>query len=144
MTSTRLAAPHFAPVIPRGTVSYGLGFLAFLPLPVVSMLIGAIAMIALYPHQRRRGGLASENGRHAANWGLTVLSAMFVLGAGFATLLIATGSTSRIAPLLATLGYVGLSLVHVSVLIIGVFRTISGRIFDNPLAIPFIRTQSLY
>ena len=144
MTESRRLAPDFAPVTARATASYGLGFLAYLPVPVISMVAAAIVMIALYPGQRRNGGVASENGRRAANWGITVLASVFVLTAGLAAALLTTEPTTRIAMLLTALGYVLLSTVHAVVVTIGVIFTMRGRIFPNPIAIPFIREPRGY
>lgn len=50
--------------------SWALGFLAYIPFPLVSVLIAAIVMVCVYPSTRRKGvPLATQNARIAANWG---------------------------------------------------------------------------
>lgn len=133
--------PHFAPATPRGAVSYGLGFLAYLPAPFFSMIIAGLVMAALYPSQKRHGGIAAENGRRAANWGLTVVGLMILIAGSFVWLSIAGQTESSLAraagiPLAC---YFVLSIVHVVVILIGFLRANRSRVFYNPLAINFLR-----
>ena len=133
--------PHFALATPRGAVSYGLGFLAYLPAPFFSMIVAGIVMAAVYPSQKRHGGLAAENGRRAANWGLTIVALMVVIAGSFIWLSIAGESSASLAGAagIPLLGYLVLSVVHVVVILIGFLRANSNRIFNNPLAINFLR-----
>src|SRR5699024_7083280 len=71
-------APYSQPPA-SGAVSWAMGFLCFIPIPYVSFLIAGIVMAAVYPSQRRKGPVAAENARFAANWGLTVILAVVVL-----------------------------------------------------------------
>src|SRR5690606_16990569 len=67
------AAPDAAPP-PHGTVAWAMGFLAYIPLPIVSMVIAGVTQLFVGLAQRKHGGLAAANGVRAANWGLTQLS----------------------------------------------------------------------
>ena len=70
------AAPAPAePALPqqRGTVAWALGFLAYIPIPVVNVLIVGAVQVVVGLAQRKHGGLAAVNGVRAANWGLTQL-----------------------------------------------------------------------
>ncbi len=51
-----------------------MGFLAYIPLPIVSMVIAGVTQLFVGLAQRKHGGLAAANGVRAANWGLTQLS----------------------------------------------------------------------
>ncbi|MFC0198518.1 DUF4870 domain-containing protein, partial [Microbacterium arthrosphaerae] len=132
-------APYAKPA--TGSVAWGLGFLAFIPIPVVSMIIAGIAMASAYGAQRRNGPVAEGNARNAANWGLTVIAVTivsFTLTAVFAALF---GETFRGflpigAPILI---WAALCVAHVVVIIIGVVKAGKGQVFENRIAIPFIR-----
>lgn len=91
-------APYPVPVQqPTGASSWAMGFLAFIPIPFLNVLITGIAMASMYPSVRKKGvPLATENARIAANWGLTLIASHVVL----VVLLIALQSarTFRIAP----------------------------------------------
>ena len=67
--------PSYAAVRPepRGTIAWALGFLAYVPIPFVNVLVAGITQLVVGLRQRRHGGLAAENGVRAANWGLTQL-----------------------------------------------------------------------
>lgn len=122
-------------------MSYGIGFLAYLPAPFFSMIIAGLVMAALYPSQKRHGGIAAENGRRAANWGLTVVGVMILIAGSFIWLSIAGQTESGLAraagiPLAC---YFVLSIVHVVVILIGFLRANRSRVFYNPLAINFLR-----
>jgi uncharacterized Tic20 family protein len=135
------AYPHAYARPATGSVAWGLGFLAFVPIPVVSMIIAGIAMASAYGAQRRNGPVAEGNARNAANWGLTVIAVTivsFTLTAVFAALF---GETSRGflpigAPILI---WAALCVAHVVVIIIGVVKAGKGQVFENRIAIPFIR-----
>lgn len=63
------------PALPqqRGTVAWALGFLAYIPIPMVNVLIVGAVQLVVGLSQREHGGLAAANGVRAANWGLTQL-----------------------------------------------------------------------
>lgn len=127
---------------PTGRKSWVLGFLAYIPVPFVGILVAAIVMAAVYPSTRRKGvALATENARNAANWGLTVLSVVVLLGLYVLTLAVGFPETRTAGffPIgFAVIGYILLVIAHVIVTIAG--TVISGtRVFRNPLSIPFLR-----
>lgn len=137
------AAGHPSASAP-GRTSYLLGLLAWLPIPVVSVLIAGAAMAAAYPAQRTRSALAAENARRAANWGVTyalgvVLSIATTLvldlaapGAG------TTGSEPTPWQLLSLSPIFVLGFGHLLITIIGLRRTSRGELFQPP-AVPFFR-----
>jgi len=105
------------------------------------MIVAGLVMAAVYPSQKRHGGIAAENGRRAANWGLTVVGVMIIIAGSFVWLTIAGQSEPGLAraagiPLAA---YLVLSIVHVVVILIGFLRANRSRVFTNPLAIDFLR-----
>lgn len=57
----------------HGTVAWALGFLAYVPIPFVNVIVAGVAQLVAGLGQRRHGGLAARNGVRAANWGLTQL-----------------------------------------------------------------------
>src|SRR5699024_2974593 len=140
--------PAYSQPPASGTVSWAMGFLSYIPIPYVSFLIAGIVMAAVYPSQRRRGPVAAENARFAANWGLTMILAVVVL----------VGSGIVLGPVLDSIdgpeneGLVGVSIAlllvssfgigitHLVMIIIGVVRAGKAEVFRCPLAIRFIRT----
>ncbi|WP_440712553.1 DUF4870 domain-containing protein [Gordonia sp. FQ] len=70
----------YRPPPPNGTVAWALGFLAYIPIPFFNVLIAGVAQVIAGRKQRKHGGLAAENGRRAANWGLTQLTWAVLMG----------------------------------------------------------------
>lgn len=105
------------------------------------MIVAGLVMAAIYPSQKRHGGLAAENGRRAANWGLTIVALMIVIAGSFVWLSIAGENDPDLArgALIPVVSYIGLSIVHVVVILIGLVRANRSQVFNNPLAIPFLR-----
>lgn len=125
-----------------GTLPYLLGILGLLPLPILSQLIAGIAMAAVYPSQRGRSPVAAENARRAANWGLTVI--VVTLGAIGLVLalqgLFGSGDAEQdVWVLWPFLVVVALGTAHLVVVVVGLVHTAQGKVFRNPLAIPFLR-----
>ena len=125
------------------TSSYRFGYLIFIPLPFVSTIAAGAAIVALYPRYRRAGGIAAENGRRAANWGLTVLAAMLIV-TPFVGTAAKVASEQRSAWLVWVLvsAYLLVSAAHIAVVMFGRAFARQGRVFENPLAIPFIRPRT--
>ncbi|MGL4339292.1 MAG: DUF4870 domain-containing protein [Rhodoglobus sp.] len=133
-----------------GALPYGLGFLAYLPIPIFSLLIAGIVMVAVYPSQRRHGGVAALNARRAANWGLTVIAGFLAVPL-FLLLIALVGPivdplSSSPNPFprfsvfhIPVLFYFVLGIAHVVILIMGLVKCKRGEFFNNRLAIPFIR-----
>lgn len=72
---TPAPAPGPAPAAPArtGTVAWALGFLAYIPIPFLGLIVAGITQLIVGLGQRKHGGLAAINGVRAANWGLTQL-----------------------------------------------------------------------
>lgn len=130
----------------KGTAAWALGFLAYVPVPVVAQIMTGLIMAGVYPTQRTRGPIAHANARNAANWGLTysILTVVFVgLAIIFAALLTNGGSTrasaeTAVLPLIPLGLWTLVSLLHVIVTIIGTVTASRGSVFRFPLAIRFI------
>ena len=71
------AAPMSAAAPPgpprNGTIAWALGFLAYIPVPFLGLVVAGITQLVVGLGQRKHGGLAAVNGVRAANWGLTQL-----------------------------------------------------------------------
>ena len=124
-----------------GALSYALGFLAFIPIPFLSLVIAGVVMASVYPGQRKWGGIARENARRAGNWGLTVsvlvlLSILLPLIGGPATN--GTGNGAAVAVAFAVV-IIAIAIAHLVVIISGVVVARSGQVYRNPVAIPFLR-----
>ncbi len=143
------AGEHYAaPVRPQATgrIAWGLGFLAYIPIPIIGQLIGAIAMIAPYPSLRRKGEVAQGNGRNAANWGITYIFVTIVLLGGALIAVLAGQQQGEPLPTwaiatagtLAGLWIFALNITHVVLLIIGLVKAGSGQVFECRLALSFI------
>jgi uncharacterized Tic20 family protein len=130
------------PMTPTGRMSWMLGFLAYIPIPVLGMIVAAIAMVAANGSAKRTGQpVAIENGRRAANWGFTVLVVMALCALYVLVLVVAApdvGSAGFFPIGLSLVVFLVLSVVHVVVTIAGTVISGRGRVFRAP-AIPFLR-----
>lgn len=130
----------------KGTAAWALGFLAYVPIPIVAQIMTGLIMAGVYPSHKKRGPVAHANARNAANWGLTysVLTVVFIgLAILFAALITNGGSTTASGGITALpLIPIGLwaitSLMHVIVTITGTVTASRGAVFRFPLAIRFI------
>ena len=130
-----LAAPT------AGALPYGLGFLAYIPIPYLSLLVAGIVMAAVYPSQKTKGGLAAENARHAANWGLSLI-AYIVLDFLFFAIMLATrgdNSTGFFPVGIPVVLFFALGIAHLVVIIMGLVAANKRTVLRNRIAIPFIR-----
>ena len=134
------ATPYsFQPRPATGGVAWGLGFLAYIPIPFASVLIAGVVMMISGLSMRSRGPLAAANGRNAANWGLTLIVLTVVLvGATIVWGVSAGGGEgSGFFPFgIPLLIWVGVSVAHVVFVIMGLVRAGKGQVFRAP-AIPF-------
>jgi len=136
------AYPAYTPPPPTGRFSWALGFLAFIPIPYVSLVVAAIVMWATYPSRSTNPNpVVRDNARHAANWGITVLL-VFVLCIVY-TIVMAVPEANRTGffPIGGgVIGFLALSVVHLIVTIAG---TVNGatRVFRGP-GIPFLRAPA--
>lgn len=135
MTDNGTTPTQYVPPVPTGAASYALGFLAYIPIPFIGLIVGAVVMAATFSSSQKKGGLAAENGRRAANWGLTVIAVMVVLIVW--VLLLAFTQTS--SPFIPIMVYLALSVAHLVVIIMGLVKANAGKVFDNKLAIPLLR-----
>lgn len=138
------AAPYApVPTNPSGRTSWMLGFLAYIPIPVLGMVIAAIAMLAANGSAKRTGQpVAVENGRRAENWGITVLVVMALCGLYVLFLAIAVpdARSAGFFPIgLSVVVILLLAVAHVVVTIAGTVIAGRGRVFRAP-AIPFLRS----
>jgi uncharacterized Tic20 family protein len=106
------------------------------------MIAAGAAMVALYPRRRRAGGFAAENGRIAANWGLTVLAAMLVIAPAVLALGFAADRRVSFLVVIPLAAYIIVSIAHIAVIFFGMVNTSGGRVFQNPFAIPFLRAEA--
>lgn len=141
---TDVSTPYAAPLarVPTGQRSWALGFIAWVPIPMVSLIVTAIIMVAVRPSAMRTGQpVAMENARRAANWGLTVL-ASFAVMALFVLVIVLTwqGPREGFFPIgLPVIGFYLLAIAHAVMTIAGTVKAGRGQVLRIPLAIPFIR-----
>lgn len=126
-----------------GTVSYGLGFLALIPVPVVSIVIAGLVMAGQYAGQMAKGKVAADNGRRAANWGFTLLCGLLLVLILMPVLVAVASTNSRLAglPLVPIVLYLMLGILHLVIVVWGVVVARRGGVFQNRLAIPFFRQK---
>jgi uncharacterized Tic20 family protein len=141
--------PGAHPVESRpGTIAWAFGFLIFLPIPFVNLLVTAITHVVAGLAQRKHGGLAEVNGIRAANWGFTLLL-WPVLMAVTMTIGALTGTPSPsggvyFLPAVQTIAFILLALYFLLCLVAIVFAIVgtlqAGK--QGPVklpVIPFIR-----
>jgi uncharacterized Tic20 family protein len=133
------APQQWQPRTPSGAMYYALGFIAFLPVPVLGLLIAAIVMVSTYRSSQRQGGLAAENGRRAANWGLTVIAVMVVVVLWIVVLGLLSDGGPWAAPYAPITLFFALGTTHTVVVIIGIVRANAGGVFNNKLALNLLR-----
>ncbi|MFV0375338.1 DUF4870 domain-containing protein [Microbacterium sp.] len=127
-----------------GSLTWGLGFLGFIPIPFFSLLIVAIVAIvasAVYPSQRRHGPIAEGNARNAANWAWTAFLVL-VLSVVLTTLLVALQNFYTPGPFPGRLPFLvllGVGITHPVLCIMGLVAASKGQGLRVPYAIPFIR-----
>ena len=134
--------PAYAPPAGSGGgLSWALGFLAY-AFPFVGAIAAGISMASVYRTVARRGVIAEENARSAANWGLTFLLATIVLPSTQLILfaVVKPSSDELSSPLIAPFViYLLIAALHAVLTITGTVRASTGRVFRVPFAIPFIR-----
>lgn len=141
-------APYGQPAVmpartPTGMLSWALGFLIFVLFPFISGIISGVAMAIPYGASAKHGGVARENARSAANWGLTYVAVSVVLGVVHVIALATLSGTSAAhgffpigIPLMV---YLAVSILHVVLVIVGTVRSSSGKVMRVPFAVPYIR-----
>jgi uncharacterized Tic20 family protein len=136
-------AGYQQPIAPpaTGALPYGLGFLAYIPIPYLNLVIAGIVMASVYPSQKKKGGLAAENARHAANWGLSLILFMVLSFLLFVVLLVTRpeDSTGFFPVGIPVLVFFALAIAHLVVIIMGLVAANKRTVLRNRIAIPFIR-----
>ena len=144
MTSDAVPPPPPAaaePPQPTGpaTLAWALGLIILACLPFVSSIIASLAMVLAGLSASAHGGVVGENGRRAANWGLTYLLLTVVLVGGHFGILFAAGTIEGFFPFgLIILTWGAVSIAHVVICILGIVRVSQGRAL-HAWAIPFYR-----
>ncbi len=137
------AGTYPAAVPPRGLLPWALGLLILVPFPFVGGLASGIAMAVSGGSSRRFGGVAGENARAAANWGLTYLLVSTVLLISHFVILFsltADSPSSGFYPIgIPITIYFALSVFHVVLVIMGMVKASGGKIMRVPFAIPYLR-----
>lgn len=141
--------PHPA-APPTGTLAWALGFLSFIPIPFFNLVIAGITQTIVGMRLRKKGGVADENGRRAANWGLTLLTwfvlALLCLSPIWAMGIASGGEPVRPPTVLNVLAfsalalYVILCLVQVVYSTVGTIMAATGKVAPLP-AIPYVRKK---
>ncbi|WP_141014811.1 DUF4870 domain-containing protein [Nocardioides sambongensis] len=116
-----------------GALAWGSGLAIFLFVPFFAPTIALTAigllMAAVGRRQRDKNEVAAENGRNAANWGLTLV----VVSLGLVAMSYG-GGLFPLGLILSLLG--GVAVAHIVVCVMGVLRAGDRRAFRPP-AIPF-------
>lgn len=136
--------PQYAPARPRtGTVAWAMGFLIFIPIPLLGALVAGIVMPAVYSAASKGSDIARANARSAANWGLTFLLVSTIL---IVTHFVLLFTLTRDEPVrdFYPLGipitlYLLICVAHVVLTIIGTVRAAQGNVMKVPFAIPYIK-----
>lgn len=120
-----------------------MGFLLFIPIPFLSVLVSGIVMASVYGSVSRRGPVARENARAAANWGITfalVSTSLLILHFILLFALTRGAGVSDFYPLGIPITLYGLVvLAHIVLVIVGTVRASGGKVTRVPFSIPFIR-----
>lgn len=134
------AGTYPAAVPPRGLLPWALGLLILIPFPFVGGLASGIAMAVSGGTSRRFGGVAGENARAAANWGLTYLLVSTVLLISHFVILFsltADSPSSGFYPIgIPITIWFALSVTHIVLSIVGLVKASRGVVF-KPVALPF-------
>lgn len=139
-------APVVGPAVPTGRIAWALGFLAYIPFPIVNTLVTGIVQYVVGRAQRRHGGIAAANGIRAANWGLTQLSWLVLIAVAFVVALAfpePDGSTgpAQIPVVVVAGAYVLIGgILQLVYTIVGMTQASRGRAVHLPV-IPFLRMR---
>ena len=131
------------PAPPTGSLPYALGFLAIVGIPFLSVLTAGIVMVSVYPAMKKKGALAAENARQAANWGWTlIIGTVLTLGGHFVLLYFVSGTPVAkgfypVGILITIFG--ALCVAHLVIIIMGLVKAHGRGVLNNRLAIPFIK-----
>lgn len=136
--------PQHQPLTAGSGLPWGLGFLAYIPIPFFGQIVAGLVMAVVGSRRRSTPGIVGEQGRHAANWGytyatLTVLCVVVAVGLGTVSNASPELRSMATAGAMTTLGIwaIGVNVAHLVCCIIGLVRAAKGRVFRCPIAIPF-------
>jgi uncharacterized Tic20 family protein len=100
-------------------------------------------MASVYPAMKKKGPLAAENARQAANWGWTlIIGTVLTLGGHVLLLFLLTDTpfAQGFYPLGIPLTiFLALCVAHLVIIIMGLVKAHGRGVLNNRLAIPFIR-----
>ncbi|MFX4272076.1 DUF4870 domain-containing protein [Propionibacteriaceae bacterium Y1685] len=140
-------APGQVPPQRTGRVAWVVGFLTYIPIPFVHLVVAAVTMLVVGLLQRKHGGIAARNGTRAANFGLTLLLVPLIIGAAMA-IGIATGTPTsdgvRMQPWADGMMFGAITIYLVMSLVSGIYA-IAGTVWSGKgeearlPAVPFIR-----
>ncbi len=130
-----------------GALPWGLGLLVFVCVPFVSSVIASVTMAIVGRSQRSREWAVAENGRRAANWGLTyLLLTVLLVGGHFTLLFVLTRDGSEIEGFfpfgIIITTWAVLTLVHVGLSVAGLIAGLNRKVLRAP-AIPFFVGSSV-
>lgn len=120
------------------------GLAVLLCLPYFVGMLAGLLMVLVGLTTRRKGPLTAENGRRAANWGLTFLLVSVITAAVFFGLLFGPEDPDTYSGLpLGTppIIWIAFAVVHLVLTIVALARGGSGRL-GPALGIPFFRKKS--
>lgn len=130
--------PYYPPKPQAGALSWGLGFLAYIPL--LGVFIAGIVMAAIYRNQAQYGPVAEGNARNAGNWGLTYIAITLVcIGVAIISVVAVPDDGGAFVAGLMYFVWFAAGATHLVLIIMGLVRANSSRVLNVPFAIPFIR-----
>ncbi|WP_424464130.1 DUF4870 domain-containing protein [Pseudoclavibacter helvolus] len=138
----------------NGTKCWALGFIGWIPIPILGMLAGALTMwfVSRRVWRRSESAVARENARVAANWAATMLlafAAYVVFVVGMMTLgslgvdAVTSGPLGQIAATGVMVLILAVGFLHVIASIAGTVTASQGRVFTFFAAIPFLKAETL-
>lgn len=137
----------------NGTKCWALGFIGWIPIPILGMLAGALTMwfVSKRVWRRSESAVARENARIAANWAATMLlafAAYVVFVVGMMTLgslgvdAVTSGPLGQIAATGVMVLILAVGFLHVIASIAGTVTASQGRVFTFFAAIPFLKAEA--
>ena len=127
-----------------GTGAWTSGFVAYIPIPLLNSVIAGIVMMVIGLGQRKKGGVAAQNGANAANWGVLQIVIPVIF---FATMTIGLLAGEKTETGVRMHGGMGAALVvigilwflsciaHLVVIIVGIVKSRRGEVLRIPLKI---------
>lgn len=129
-----------------GGLAWGLGLLVIVCVPIVSSVIASVTMAIVGRSQRHKDPIVAENGRRAANWGLTyLLLTVLLVGGHFTLLYVLTRDGSEIEGFfpfgIIITTWAVISLVHVGISITGLVAGLNRKVLRVPAISFFVRSS---